>query len=316
MRAARSRSCRSVPGGGTAMWRTWKSMSKEGSSAHSGGANRNGGGTTRWPSRGRTFTARSMRRRKRAKSGGLSRRVSCRKDDRRAGSFSIVHISASASLMRRSKRRGRSAITRDAKAGSVSARYGGALELVELGPARQQVEDPLHGDASPLGVAPRTVHDSYGYRLAAGNEGGDAEHVVVPYGAFVLGAEDLQRLSACQLCEDLVGVGAVGSQHVADDVLLPDVEAFIVAGGEEGPLDGREDLGPAVAYGDAGLHGEQARRLGGVVPDVGIALLDVGLVEGERHPCHVPGGACFEGGEDVLAGVSGEGTAVVPGHGN
>src|SRR5947209_475383 len=112
MRAARSSSGRSVPGGGTASRRTWKSMSNEGSSAHSGGANRNGGGRRRRRRRGMTFPARSMRRRNRAKSGGGSRRVSCRKDDRIAGSFSIVHMSASASLMRRSKRRGRSAMSR------------------------------------------------------------------------------------------------------------------------------------------------------------------------------------------------------------
>jgi len=54
--------------------------------------------------------ARTMRRRKRSKSGASSRKVTWRNDDRRAGSFSTVHISASVSLIRRSKRRVRSTI--------------------------------------------------------------------------------------------------------------------------------------------------------------------------------------------------------------
>src|SRR4051794_36720058 len=158
MSAARSSSWRSVPGGGTAIRRTWKSMSNEGSSAHSGGANRNGGGTTRCPRRGGTFTARSMRRRKRGKSGGRARSGSCRKDDRIAGSFSIVHMSASASLMRRSKRRGRSAITADANARLSSARDRRVLELVELGPGGEQVEDALDGGPGLVGVVAWAVH--------------------------------------------------------------------------------------------------------------------------------------------------------------
>src|SRR3954451_19870011 len=155
-------------------------MSKDGSSAHSGGAKRNGGGTTRWPRRGSTLTARSMRRRKRSKSGGLSSSVSWRNDDRSPGSFSMVHMSASASLIRRSKRIGRSAIGTDANARSVaSARDRGVLELVELRPRRQQVEDALDRGAGSVRIAPRPVHDPYEHGLAIGDERGHAEHVMV-----------------------------------------------------------------------------------------------------------------------------------------
>ena len=130
----------------------------------------------------------------------------------------------------------------------------------------------------------------------------------------MLGAEDLEGLAPGDLLEDLVGVGAVGLEHLAHDVLLADVAAFVVAGREQRPLHGGEGLGPAVAHGDAGLHGQKSGLLGRVVPHVGLALFDVGLVEGERHPRHVPVGAGLEGGEDVLAGVAGKGTPVVPRH--
>src|SRR4051812_34034614 len=75
-----------------------------------------------------------MRLRKRAKSGTLSSSVSWRNDDRRAGSFSIVHIRASASLMRRSKRIGRSAMETTLlrpRKGDDRA-YGGVDDHVEL----------------------------------------------------------------------------------------------------------------------------------------------------------------------------------------
>src|SRR5205814_10399876 len=52
--------------------------------------------------------------------------------------------------------------------------------------------------------------------------------------------------------------------------------------------------------------------LGRVVPHVGIALPDVNLVQREGDPCDVPAGATLEPVEQVLGGVAGEGTAVVP----
>ena len=70
---ARSRTWRGDPGLGTAIRRTWRSMSKSGSSTHVGAERLTGAGWTRHRSRGTAPTARSMRARSRSKSGARSR---------------------------------------------------------------------------------------------------------------------------------------------------------------------------------------------------------------------------------------------------
>ena len=69
---ARSSSWRIEPGLGSAMRRTWLSMSKSGSSTHIGADRLTGAGWTRHRSRGTFHVARSMRARRRSKSGGRS----------------------------------------------------------------------------------------------------------------------------------------------------------------------------------------------------------------------------------------------------
>src|SRR5262245_49513988 len=84
------------------MRRTWRSMSKSGSSTHNGAPSAAGFGCTRQPRRGKPCTAASTRVRRRSKSGARSRIVTEPNVDDRNGSFSTRHISASASLIRRS----------------------------------------------------------------------------------------------------------------------------------------------------------------------------------------------------------------------
>ena len=100
MSEPRSSSCRIVPGLGSAMCRTCWRRSKLGSSTHTGLATP---GCTRCRSRGMVVVARSMRRSNRSKSGGRSSSVMLAKVLLRCGSFSRRHISASASLILRSK---------------------------------------------------------------------------------------------------------------------------------------------------------------------------------------------------------------------
>ena len=77
----------------------------------------------------------------------------------------------------------------------------------------------------------------------------------------------------------------------------------------------RKRVGRRVAHDDADLQGEQAGVVVRVVPDVGLALLDVDLAEREGHERDVPVGAGGQAVEHVLVGVAGEGAAVVPGDG-
>ena len=83
IRLARSNSSRRVPGLGRAMRRTWRSMSKSGSSTHTGVPKSLGFGCTRQRSRGTSSVAASMRARRSWKSGGRSRMLTVQKVDAR-----------------------------------------------------------------------------------------------------------------------------------------------------------------------------------------------------------------------------------------
>src|SRR5690349_6234141 len=160
-------------------------MSKPGSSIHVGAVRFTGAGCTRWRSRGTAWVTRSMRRTKRATSGGRSSMVMLATFDDRNGSFSRRHMSPSASVIRRSN-----CTPRRLRPGCGSPnglpRDRGVLELVQLGPA-QEVEDPLDGGGGEGAVALRAVHQPDEHRLAVLDEGGHAPDLVRLGGGGVLG---------------------------------------------------------------------------------------------------------------------------------
>src|SRR5205085_2223251 len=57
--------------------------------------------------------------------------------------------------------------------------YGRVLELVELGPAGDEVEDAVDRDAGPVGVATGAVHHPHEDGLAVGDERRHAENLMV-----------------------------------------------------------------------------------------------------------------------------------------
>ena len=132
---------------------------------------------------------------------------------------------------------------------------------------------------------------------------------------LVLGTNLLERGAVFDGREHLVGVDAVAYEYVADDVRFAQLEAVVVAGGEEVAVHGEELLGEAVTNHDAGLQGDDAGVLLGLVPHIRVALTDVHLTEREGHEVHVPIGAGLQRGQKVFMGIAGEGTAVIPGHG-
>ena len=101
---ARSSNCRMVPGAGNAIRRTWCAMLNSVSATQRGGPREAGAGCTRWRSRGMIRDARSIRATNASKFGARSRMVMLANVEVRNGSFSALHINASASLMRSSKR--------------------------------------------------------------------------------------------------------------------------------------------------------------------------------------------------------------------
>ena len=135
------------PGSGRARWRTWRSMSKSGSSCHSGGAMRPSAGTTRWCRRGIRSTACSIRRRNRPRSGLESSIVTLPKFELRYGSLSTFHSSASRSDMRSPPSRSRvGALERPSSWGRSAA--GSAIHPARVGDRSRPRQGPTRGRVS------------------------------------------------------------------------------------------------------------------------------------------------------------------------
>ena len=86
-------------------------------------------------------------------------------------------------------------------------------------------------------------------------------------------------------------------------------------GREEGDVRIEEMFGVLIAHHHAGAERQQVLRLGRIVPDRNAALGYVGLAQREGQERHVPVGTARQGGRQVLMGIAGEGTAIVPGDG-
>src|SRR5437660_3786799 len=247
--------------------------------------------------------------RTRAAWGARSRMLMFVKSERRAGSFSTAHMIASASLIRIGSG------SREADGGaSAPCRLAcdlGVLELVQASPV-EQPECPLEiVDAVAL-------HEPDEHGLVALDERGDAERLKAVDLLGVLGGERLQRTAAPRLLGDGVDVEAGGAHGLTDDVLVAELLAVVVAGGERGDMEVEEALGELVTDGDAVEEGGHARApfAGLAVPHRRFAFLDVRLVERERQEPDVEVGAVAQGRDDRFVGVAGEGAAVVEADGD
>ena len=87
---------------------------------------------------------------------------------------------------------------------------------------------------------------------------------------------------------------------------------MVVAKGEQGDMGVEELIGIPVAHDDADFAGEQVTGVLGVVPDRGAALFHVRLVQREGEELHLERRPGLKGSDEMLVGVAGEGTAVVP----
>ena len=125
------------------------------------------------------------------------------------------------------------------------------LELVQRGPAGDEVDAAIDRLSGFHRVRAGAVDEADEHGLVAGDDGGDTEDPVPVDCGGVLDAEDVARRAAQHLVEHLVGVETVGGQDTGDDIVVADVEAPVMAGGEEVPVDRREHLRPAVTDGDA-----------------------------------------------------------------
>ena len=85
-----------------------------------------------------------------------------------------------------------------------------------------------------------------------------------------------------------------------------------MAGREQRVVHAGELLGVLVADDHTGGQRHEIGRLGGVVPRRDAAFGHVRLGQGEGQERDVPVGPIGQPGQDVLVGVAGEGTAIVP----
>src|SRR5207248_4803600 len=104
--------------------------------------------------------------------------------------------------------------------------------------------------------------------------------------------------------ERLVDVDAMAREHVAHYFFLVQLEAMVVAGGEQVTMHGSELLGHAIAHDHSSLQRDDAGVLARVVPHIGLALADMRLAEGEGHEANVPPGAGPQCGADVFMPLS------------
>ena len=97
--------------------------------------------------------------------------------------------------------------------------------------------------------------------------------------------------------------------------LVAEIATIVVAQREKRPVHAKKMLGEVVADDDPNLTSEQVLLSLGILPDRFAALFNVSLVEGEGNELDLEWGTSLECGHEVLVGVAGKGTAVVPGHG-
>ena len=143
----------------------------------------------------------------------------------------------------------------------VSGRQGGVLELVEGREPRRGGRGPARSVArarSPSSLG--AVHQPDEGGLVAVDEGGHAPHVVVGGGlARARPAPWPAAMPSSTAAKASARVEAVVDQHLADHVAVAQVEAVVVAGGEQRPVDGEERLRRRVAHVDARPGGRAGR---------------------------------------------------------
>ena len=213
------------------------------------------------------------------------------------------------------------AAQRDRPFGLIAGRPEGSalqrrvLELVEVRLLVHEPHDPLDGAPGQRGIALGPAHQPDEHRPAVDDEGRHAEDAPLVDRLQVGPLDLLDRTARFHLGQDLVTGDAGGVEDAGHHRGLPEVERLVVTGREEGVMHRPELLGVLVAHHHTGGQGDQIGQLGRVVPDRRAAFGHVDLAEREGKEGDVPVRSVGQSRHQVLMGVAGEGTPVVPGHG-
>src|SRR5688572_5230635 len=167
-----------------------------------------------------------------------------------------------------------------------------------------------------IDVAP--LHQPDEHCLVAVDDGRHAEDGIAVDRLGVLRRDGLERTAGGHLLGNRVRVEADTGGRFPQDGLLGDLLSVVVAGRERRHVEVEEVLGEGVTDGDTPQQGPEtgdALLVEAPLPDGGLALFHVDLVERERPEPDVPVAAFLQAGDEGLVGVAGEGAAVVPGDG-
>ena len=188
------------------------------------------------------------------------------------------------------------------------------LELVDGGGVAEQVEHPVDGARA---WAPSSPGRSITRTKAACSPW---TKVGTPHTSWSVAAHSCSaRTVASSDPSSTPAKTSVGSRpwstRTSEDVGVAEVRPW--CGGRRTGRGGaaRKTSGAVVPHVDAHLQRGQAAVVAGTVPDRGLALVHVDLTQREGHEGHVPRGAVGQAVQHVRVDVAGEGTAVVPGHG-
>lgn len=192
-----------------------------------------------------------------------------------------------------------------------SARHRGVLELVENFPL-DQVEDAFDSVLGERFVAfgsiEQTDEDS---RVS------DDEHWYTPYlmragTASVLVTDRLERTARVDLGEDCERIDGARAQDRGKCFPISEVSTSSMAEFVQSVMDVDECMWLMIPHCDTDLKGQQARITLGSIPDIGHALLDMGLPEAEGDERDVPVGSGPQTVNDMVVGDTTVRAAIVP----
>src|SRR5262249_55127132 len=109
----------------------------------------------------------------------------------------------------------------------------GVLELVELLEAVEEGDDAIDVAAGPLTIAGGAIPQPHDPRVVTADEGRDAPHVVLRRHLLVLLADLGQHRPAVDVFEGGRCVHAVVAEHPREHVAVVEVQATVVAYGEQ-----------------------------------------------------------------------------------
>ncbi len=183
------------------------------------------------------------------------------------------------------------------------------LELVEVRPLEQ-----VEGAVDVFGIA--AVHETDERGLVSDDEGRDPEHVMILDRVGVGLRQGLSRTTGFHLGADRSRIEPYRRRDLGEHLVLGDLGALLVAGGESSRVPVEELVGELVANGDGPAEGFHAGALVGrlSVPDGGLALFDMDLIEREREKRDVPISTGAQTGHDGLVAVACERAAVIERH--